>query len=163
MYFIVWWWSIRSKHVPFTNGFNKNWLCLLVMHILILLLLLLFTAALSWSSSSMLSSGVPTQNLLVCGQGILPQFMTSPIPFPQFELHCQWFLLCMPSQFCIVNNNRPRDLKIFLKAPVYKCCRLFMIVYVTFHVSHPYRRMDLTFLIYTSPCNIHWEQCGLPM
>jgi len=128
----------------------------MVIHILMLLLPLLFTPALSWSSSSMLSLGVPTQNLLVCGQGILPQFMTSPLPFPQFDLCSHWFLLCMPLWFFIGNNNnRPKDLKIFPKAPVYKCCMLFVIVYVTIHVSHPYRRMDLTFLIYTSPCNIH--------
>jgi hypothetical protein len=127
-----------------------------------LLLPLLFTPALTWSSS-LLSVGVPTQNLLVCGKGILPQFMTSPLPFPQFDLHCQWFLLCMPAQFFIWNNIRPKDLIIFPKAPVCKCCRPFVIVYVTFHVSRPYRRMDLTLLIYASPCNIYWDQCGLPM
>jgi hypothetical protein len=54
----------------------------------------------------------------------------------------------MPVQFFIGNNNKPKDIKIYPKAPVYKCCRLFVIVYGTFHVSHPYRRKALIFFIY---------------
>jgi len=47
----------------------------------------------------MLSLGVPIQSLFLCGRVILPQCMSHPLPFAQFDLHCLLFLLYTPPQF----------------------------------------------------------------
>jgi hypothetical protein len=54
----------------------------------------------------------------------LPQCMTEPLPFLQFDWHCHWFLLCMPLEFFVWHNIMLKDLKSFPKAPVCKfsCC-----------------------------------------
>jgi hypothetical protein len=43
--------------------------------------------------------GVPIQSLFLCGRVILPQCMSHPLPFAQFDLLCLLFLLYTPSQF----------------------------------------------------------------
>jgi len=48
-----------------------------------------------------LSLGVPAESWFPYGEGILSQCASGPPPFPQFDLNCHWFLLCMPPQFFI--------------------------------------------------------------
>ena len=90
-----------------------------------------------WSLSSTLL-GVQSQTFFFYVRGILPECMHSTLAFLRLELHCHWFpLLCIPPQFCIWDNIRPKDHKSFPKALVYKCLQVIMIFCVTFHMQNP--------------------------
>jgi hypothetical protein len=49
-----------------------------------------------------------------------PSVYVRPTSISAVDLHWHWFLLCMHPQFCIWDIVRPKDLKKFPKALVYK-------------------------------------------
>jgi hypothetical protein len=63
--------------------------------------------------------GVTTESLFVCGRGILPQCISDPLPIPQFDLHCHWFLWYMSPNF-YTWEHRPEDIKNFPQESVDK-------------------------------------------
>jgi len=79
--------------------------------------------AASWSASfCIVLGGVPTQNHFLYGRGIPPQFISSSLPFLQFDLHCHWFLSSTPPHFFIWSNIISKGLQNFPKVPVYTGC-----------------------------------------
>lgn len=56
-------------------------------------------------------------------------------PFPPFELHCHWFLLCMSPQFFIWDEVRLQDLHSSFERYLYiSVCKSPLLLFVTFHV-----------------------------
>ena len=80
--------------------------------------------ALFWSSTNTLYLDIPIQNLPFCGRGILPQYKTNSLPFPQFDFRCHSFLLYTPPQFLVFNNAGSKNLESFPKALVCKCLQV---------------------------------------
>jgi len=69
------------------------------------------------------------------------------LPLPQFDLKYHWFLMCMPSQFCIRDNVWTKDLKFFIQHLFINVCKSLVIHLVIFHVSHQDRWTDSTLFI----------------
>jgi hypothetical protein len=82
------------------------------------------SAAPSRSSSSTLSLGVPTENLFFCFRGILPQYMSSSLPFPQFKALLLVPVVCASTLGQTIFN-------IFLKHLFINVCRPLVVVCAT--------------------------------